>query len=51
MTFGPESDLALSAVAVEQGLGYIIGAAIWDLQMCITTASILVLYGLLAGGG
>ncbi|KAL8562535.1 hypothetical protein ACOMHN_045800 [Nucella lapillus] len=33
-----------------QGIGYIIGAAIWDLQMCITTASIVVLYGLLAAG-
>ncbi|XP_070204094.1 uncharacterized protein [Littorina saxatilis] len=33
-----------------QGIGYIIGAAIWDLQMCITTASIIVLYGLLAAG-
>ncbi|XP_076452738.1 uncharacterized protein LOC143288276 [Babylonia areolata] len=33
-----------------QGIGYIVGAAIWDLQMGITTASILVLYGLLAAG-
>ena len=32
-----------------QGLGYIIGASIWDLQMCITTGSLLILFGLLAG--
>ena len=35
---------------LKQGIGYVIGAAIWDLQMCITTGSILILYGLLAGG-
>lgn len=33
-----------------QGIGYVIGSAIWDLQACITTAAVSVLFGLLSAG-
>ncbi|XP_025089507.1 ABC transporter G family member 21-like isoform X1 [Pomacea canaliculata] len=33
-----------------QGFGYIMGSAIWDLQMCITMTSVVVLFGLLSAG-
>ncbi|KAK7478223.1 hypothetical protein BaRGS_00030481 [Batillaria attramentaria] len=33
-----------------QGIGYVIGSAIWDLQMCITSAAVFVLFGLLSAG-